>query len=351
LKNIEKLDDLITRGNKYLIVKDADSAVDLLSEAARLADFVYGAFAPETFLAYLNYGRSLAEWAADQYSVVKMKVNDEAESSSDEEESAEKENDDEIEEEVNEIEENEGEDNEDTVREIEQPEQPEEITDETEDNGEEQNLDEVDHILKDAWNVLEVAKETSERKLKLVTEENDVRKWNLRLSDSLYYLGQVLLLSDQSENAKIELTKSLEIKQKFLDKGDRELASNYYQIGKSFEAAVDYSEAKKYYEKALEIMKIKLEQLEASASNDDDKKEVEDLKSICNDLETKIKDTIVSQNAMVQFEESVKGPLNESKPSTSTPVDLSDADDISNLVRKRRPASDSNDTEAKKPKE
>jgi len=65
-KDIAKHEELLLEGQKKLSEQDAELAVELLSEAARLIESIHGAFAPEAFTTYLEYGKALVSLASDE---------------------------------------------------------------------------------------------------------------------------------------------------------------------------------------------------------------------------------------------------------------------------------------------
>ncbi|KAI6190231.1 Protein HGV2 isoform X4 [Aphelenchoides bicaudatus] len=174
---------------------------------------------------------------------------------------------------------------------------------------EEEQLDEFESILNDAWAVLEVAKQTCEKRLSVVTEEKDICRWKLNLSEPLYFLGQVLMLSDKPEEAKAELINSLEIKQQYLNEDNRELAANLFQIGNSFCQMYNYSDATVYFKKALECLNKKIASLEADKDSKESAEEIEEIRLICGDIQEKINDAIDSEKA----EATIKQKFQEEK--------------------------------------
>jgi hypothetical protein len=133
------------------------------------SELIYGTFAPGTFNAYISYGRALVDWALEQYSVFKMKTNDEAESTDEEDAQSSIAGDEEDagegvsgEEPVNSETAGEATNGEAVNGESEEAVNGEsEEVDVNQSPGE--SLDEFDSILNDAWSVLEVAKTTCEK--------------------------------------------------------------------------------------------------------------------------------------------------------------------------------------------
>lgn len=89
-------------------------------------------------------------------------------------------------------------------------------------------------------------------------DEKETRNWELKLSEAFYNLGQIMLLSDQPQDAKKEFFSSLDIKKKYLDSTDRELASVYFDLAKAFESCNEFSDAKAQYGTALESLSKKI---------------------------------------------------------------------------------------------
>lgn len=96
------------------------------------------------------------------------------------------------------------------------------------------------------------------RQLQNATNDIEIRQWKLNLSEAIYYLGQVMILSDRPEEAKTELLNSLEIKQQYLSADNRDLAGTLFNIAKSLEEMKKYDEARIYFEKALETLNKKM---------------------------------------------------------------------------------------------
>lgn len=79
-RNIGKLENLVADGQKALVTGDTSKAVDLLSEASHLADTLHGSSAPETFSAFLEYGRALIRWADEQNEIIRKDIQEDDES-------------------------------------------------------------------------------------------------------------------------------------------------------------------------------------------------------------------------------------------------------------------------------
>lgn len=82
-------EELLVEGKRYLIIKDFQAAVEVLSEACGLLGTAYGEIAAECAEAYFNYGCALLELSKDQINPVGLeeKDNDENEDVSVQEES------------------------------------------------------------------------------------------------------------------------------------------------------------------------------------------------------------------------------------------------------------------------
>ena len=310
--NISKLGEVFAAGQKKLDEGDYDSAVELLSDATRLADTVYGPFAPESFDANMKYGLALLNMAIDE-----LKANDD------------------------DLESSEGEDEEMHV------DQPAAVTENGEGDvtaqseadmtlkpEEEEPLEGVEEILDNAWSVLEVAKQICEKQLE--KPGADVRKWKLNLAEPLNLLGRVLVLNGDPEMAKPEFEKAIEIKQQHLN-DERALANNFHEIGDAFSEMFNFDDAKTYFTKALESFKKTVGSIEAAKG---DKREIDALNAICKTVQDKIDAADESGKLILNFEDEVVNMNEKAKSQIDAP-----AVDVSHLI-KRRPVDSGDKSEA-----
>lgn len=146
------MEELIADGQKTLVAGDTSKAVDLLSEASRLADILYGAFAPETFSAFLEYGRALIRWADEQNEIIRKNVQEDDESIDSEDSEA-----------GPSTEAGEPDQPHDNGAAVESTKTGNEDSESGQGEGDYSRLDENDKILADAWSVTEIAKKICEK--------------------------------------------------------------------------------------------------------------------------------------------------------------------------------------------
>jgi len=326
-KDIAKHEELLLEGQKKLGEQDIELAVDLLSEAARLIESIHGAFAPEAFTTYLEYGKALVSLASGE--VQKNRTMGEVETDVEEPKILET-----VAEETGETL--------DKISEADMSASKDATADETGNDTtmnetneadvtlkpeEDEELEGIDLTLSDAWHILEMAKQTCEKQLEAVKEEEDVRKWKLNMSEPLHFLGHVLVLNGKPEEAKVEFIASLDIKQQFLDADDRSLAAAFLEIGDAFAEMCKFADAKHYLEKTLDTLNKKIASLEAA---EDKSTEIEELQGLCKEVQEKINEVAESEKSVANLRSNIQEVLKSLEP-----VDTSSFNDVSSLVKRR----------------
>ncbi|KAI6186217.1 Protein HGV2 [Aphelenchoides besseyi] len=332
-KNIEVLTELVQTGRKSVLFGNTDRAIDDLSSAASLSKTIYGSeFAEECFASYLWYGRALLQYANEINTVVKInESNDEDESECEDEESddedKEKDNNEEVEDKTNQKKTQNGQNGASNSNQVE----PEDET--TDELMESANDDDASAFLKDAFQILELARIICERKLESNPEPEIRNEWRLKLAEVGHRIGQVYQSDEEYEKSIEEFSNALKIKKELLDEHDRELAELNYHLGKSYFLSGDYAKSISFFESAAKVFE-KTIQLLSSTEEDRAKNRAEltEMRQIYQELEDHIQDARDSAKET----EKLKNDLKQAIQKVSTISSDEPVNDVSNLIRKRR---------------
>lgn len=209
-------EELLIDGKRYLIIKDFEAAVDVLSEACSTFGQVYGEMAEECAEAYFNYGSALLEIGKDQMTPVTQEKDDK-----------ENEDDDSVDEESTEKEEKFS-NKEETVDKVEKQtiDKEESLPDKnisidkneqsTEEKLPEEGLpaddeEKLDEDIEDEVNDLQLAWEMLDL-AKVIYKSKDTEESKLKLAEVLMKCGEVSIENSKFETAIEDMTESLEIR-------------------------------------------------------------------------------------------------------------------------------------------
>ncbi|KAI6217327.1 SHNi-TPR domain-containing protein [Aphelenchoides fujianensis] len=354
-KKVEQLNELMTSGRKALLVDNADKAIDLLSDAIRVANLIYEPFAAECYAVHVLYGRALIAYASSLSTVVPVKEGGEDSSSSDEEGETEKKDDNGEEEEEKENEEANGEAAADDpapngANGGREEEEGENIGAEGDETAAE-DVDDTSALLRTAFEVLEVARVICEKHQAEEMTDEAAKKWRLKLSDA-----PSTNWTTSTKKAKEEFLKALEGKKELLPADDRQIAELQFQIGKVHFLLDAYADARPFFEDAKEVIQQNITRLKAAKNGDPKEREEElaELKAIRRELDDHIQDAIDSaaeqQKLKREMADVIRPIMEQQLPAGSG--NTAEVNDCSNLItRKRKPATDSADADdSKKPK-
>lgn len=207
----KRAEELLIDGKRYLIIKDFEAAVDVLSEACSTFGLIYGEMAEECAEAYFNYGCALLEVGKDQITPVTHEKDDKENDDDDsiDEESTEKEEtvdkvpkqsidkEESLPDENVSIDKNEKSiDNEEKL--------PEESIPADDDEKLDEDIEDEVNDLQLAWEMLDLAK--------VIYKSKDTEESKLKLAEVLMKCGEVSIENSKFETAIEDMTESLEIR-------------------------------------------------------------------------------------------------------------------------------------------
>ncbi|CAH8582637.1 unnamed protein product [Schistosoma turkestanicum] len=196
------------------------------------------------------------------------------------------------------------------------------------------NDDEDDDVssLQIAWEVIEVAKKLFSQK------EDDASKLNV--AECLEKLGEISREKEDYDQAVMDLKECLEIRNTILGQKDRRVAESHYQLGTTYAVSGDLENASSSFKASVECLKLLAEDLKSKIEADDQKEEEKELLRISlKEIELLIPD-VQSRCADIEEDRLTEGikktdhPMKSCSNGASVPTD-----DISHLVRKKRPVS------------
>ncbi|KAK4474751.1 hypothetical protein MN116_001875 [Schistosoma mekongi] len=185
-----------------------------------------------------------------------------------------------------------------------------------------------------AWEVIEVAK-------KLFLQKDD-KESKLNVAECLEKLGEISREKEDYNQAILDLKECLEIRISILGQKDRRVAESHYQLGTTYAVSGDLENASNSFKASVECLKLLAQNIKSKieATNQDDE-EKELLQATLKEIELLIPDV---QSRCADIEED---KLTESIKPTESSIELCcnsadiPTDDISHLVRKKRPVSES----------
>ena len=344
--------NLMAQGKRHLLVHDYTLAVQCLEEAAKLYDQKYGTGADECADAYLRYGYALLELHRQESGALDGIV--------EKQEGSENEEDEEADEEIEEEEElgetkPEGELKDETngaakeedisvsptpadtevgtngslanaAAEISNgnastaagpsgaeqqlaassstsgqmetdvdPNQPSTSTGITDENRAEEEEDAAPSNIEVAFEVLSMARDIYKRQVEYRDDAN------LKLSEALQKLGEILIEWENNTDALVKLTECLKIRQRHLPDDDRLIAEVYYHIGLAYSLNNNVHEANENFQKAIDVIEMRLSKLKGSYSAEPDatkkakiEQEVSELEMVLPDMKGRIEEVPVS---------------------------------------------------------
>ncbi|VDP95321.1 unnamed protein product [Trichobilharzia regenti] len=181
-----------------------------------------------------------------------------------------------------------------------------------------------------AWEVIEVAKN-------IFSQKNDDDS-KLSVAECLEKLGEISREKEDYDQAIEDLKECLQIRLGVLGKSDRSVAECYYQLAATYAVSGDLGNAKSSFEESVNCLKKLAEDIRIKIAliKEDTKEEESLLQTHLKELETLISD-IEKRCAEIE-EDRLAGNVITSGPTVEpSNGDVEPADDISHLVRKKRP--------------
>ncbi|KAL9950800.1 hypothetical protein ACROYT_G043362 [Oculina patagonica] len=211
-----------------------------------------------------------------------------------------------------------------------------------------------------AWETLELAR--------IVFSRQDTKEAQLNLAEVYLKLGEIELEQEQFVDAAGEFQKCLDLQLKHLEPDDRLIAETAYNMGLAYSLQPNYSKAKEFFSKALDVIKLKTTKLEAriaeseskskgkgKATDDNpcvvDRKELEELQNLYPEIKARVDDAQEMMNSASNQPESTteegfgsSGQGKSDVPASTIPVKQPAT--LIPIRRKRKPEEESSSTAA-----
>lgn len=220
--------------------------------------------------------------------------------------------------------------------------------DEEEEEGEE-GEGEPEEDFEAAWDILDAAR--------IIFEKNDDKETQLKLADVHLCLADVSLETEKFDASLADYEKAIEIKEKYLEDHNRELAEAYYKFALALEFSSEKSDrAAPYLQKSSDVLKKRLEtlkKLKDAESTEEVKKEIKEIEELLPDMKLKIEELSTKQTTEKETADMLKQLLGLSKiegGNTNQSLDNVSVNDLSSFVKRKSKAIESSSSEQKKQK-
>lgn len=206
----KRAEELLIDGKRYLIIKDFEAAVDVLSEACSTLGLIYGEMAEECAEAYFNYGCALLEVGKDQITPVTHEKDDkenEDDDSIDEESTEKEETTDKVSKQSIAKDESLLDENVSTDKNEQSIDNEEKLLEESipaDDEKLDEDIEDEVNDLQLAWEMLDLAK--------VIYKSKDTEESKLKLAEVLMKCGEISIENSKFETAIEDMTESLEIR-------------------------------------------------------------------------------------------------------------------------------------------
>jgi len=219
-----------------------------------------------------------------------------------------------------------------------------------------------------AWEVLELSKKIYNKQAEgTEVSDEDKKALKLKLSEVYKTLGEVSLETGAYEQAVQDMKSCLEIQLACLEADSRFIAETHYQLGNAHLLNKGYTTAVTELRTAKSVIETRIGNLEKKLEGEDkekNQKQLDDLRTLLPDIIAKVEDAEDESRNAERAETELKNMaktaaqttigFGDSSDSSATAAPISTiqtkkANDISNLVRKRKPEEQDNE-DAKKPK-
>ncbi|XP_018654809.1 putative nuclear autoantigenic sperm protein (nasp) [Schistosoma mansoni] len=184
-----------------------------------------------------------------------------------------------------------------------------------------------------AWEVIEVAK-------KLFSQKDDEES-KLNVAECLEKLGEISREKEDYDQAVMDLKECLEIRTAILGQKDRRVAESHYQLGTTYAVSGDLGNASSSFKASVECLKLLAEdvrsKIEAVDQKDGEEKELlqvtlKEIELLIPDVQSRCAD--IEEDRLAESIKQTESSMEPCSNGTSVPTD-----DISHLVRKKRPVS------------
>ncbi|KAF7722105.1 hypothetical protein EC973_003685 [Apophysomyces ossiformis] len=336
-----KIKELLEEGNRAFSIEDYDASVIKFGEACQLLDTANGYLSPKNGDAYFLYGRALLKVAIRQNSVLGQAAQASATA----------------------VEEAEQEQKaaatsarlqfagEPDLDEDEEEEEEEAAGDSAEAgaNGEAT----ADDDFETAWDILDIAR--------VIFEKNEDEETQLKLADVYMCLGDVSLETEKFNDALPDYRKAIEIKERLLSEDNRQLAEVYYTYALALEFSNESQQAPAEIDKAINVLKKRIDILEAKSagkgkgketeavpvSDGENAKEIAEIKEMIPELELKKEELSNRKNTEAEADALLKSMLSAVAPEKSSISAQTLVNDLTTLVKRKakeeiKPSEDAN---------
>ncbi|CAB02850.1 Tetratricopeptide SHNi-TPR domain-containing protein [Caenorhabditis elegans] len=222
--------------------------------------------------------------------------------------------------------------------------------------------DEADSM-KLAWELLETSRCIADKKAASLAAESTVdgeaiKMWKLNLADVLTSLGEHGIADSKYEQAQKDLTEAISIQTVHLPATSRVIANTTHLLAKAFSSDSLFEQAAAHFNDTKNILIAKSEELKKqleTVSDDaksDIQSEIKELDGIIPELDAFIVDARASAEQTEKLKSDAKKELEGAAAMLAKVADVTEATDISSMVRRptKRPASEEAPEETKKRK-
>lgn len=295
----EEIEQLMLTGKKFYANKEISLASEQFEEACAKSAEKYGQTADECGEAYFYYGKSLLDIARTESDVLGNAVPKEATANGAEDE----EGDEEVEEEEEESKEDKKEDKDREEKETKEEQSKDKEDEEMgsaenqeeecneEDSAEEGEENEGDSDSKDdvtnmqlAWEMLELSR--------IIFARQDTKEMKMKQAEANLALGEIGMELEHYPEAIGDFMECLRLQEQILQPDDRLLAETFYNLGLAYSFDRHYGKAIEYYNKAITVIKLRINNLKEQMKEKDDTNatELNDLEELIPDIAAKVED-------------------------------------------------------------
>ncbi|CEG84479.1 hypothetical protein RMATCC62417_18278 [Rhizopus microsporus] len=223
-----------------------------------------------------------------------------------------------------------------SIPEFKQEEEEEEEDDEEDDEEDEEDKDkedgdQADDDFETAWDILDVAR--------LIFEKGEDKETQLKLADVHLCLADVSLETEKFDQSLSDYEKAIEIKEKWLEEDNRELAEAYYKYSLALEFSSDKSDkAIPELRKAIDVLKKRLSKLESTEDTTEKvKDEIKDMQELISDMNLKAEELTTKQATEKEAAAMLKQILGfgAGENASNKPIEAASVNDLSNLVKRK----------------
>lgn len=246
--------------------------------------------------------------------------------------------------------EEEGEGGEDEVEGEDDEEEVDDLTKNEEQIKDEAEAEDISNLQR-SWEMFELAKLVYSKNY-----ENDPEFKSKRIAECLMKLGEISIEQELYEQAITDINESIKLQEEAKERDERMLAESFYQLGLAYQFNAQFQEAKESYDKSTNILQLRIDKLKGLLEQTTDELEKNPLKEEISELEALLPEMLAkleevgeqgqqSINLIKEAKECFINSINDKKPTTN---ETSEVKDITSLVKSKRKASGSDQTNGNK---